>query len=454
MATEERLLIIGGSDAGLSAALRARELDSSVEPLMVLADEYPNFSICGLPFYLSREVPDYWHLAHRTRVEIESLGIKVRTSTRAVSIDPKQKTCRLRAPNGAEEDVGFQKLVIATGAKSVVPQIDGLNLAGVFFLRWMDEARSVDAYIEKYRVKSALLIGAGYINLELADGLTKRKLDVTLIERNPTVLKTVDVELGLLLQNQLEAHGVTVMPGQRAKSINKEGNRLLVDLENGKTISTELVVVATGARPETGLATSAGIGLGEGHAIRVNRRMETNIDAIYAAGDCAETFHRMIGRSSYLPLGSTSHKQGRVAGENAVGGAREFLGTVGTQVVKIFDLIAARAGLKDEDGRGFGFDPVTVAGEYWDHKVYYPGAKKLIIRLTGDRTTGRLLGVQMVGQPETLVAKRIDTIAAALFSHSSVDQLNDLDLSYSPPLNSPWDPLQSSAQAWQKLVVG
>lgn len=452
MATEERLLIIGGSDAGLSAALRARELDPSIKPLMVLADEYPNFSICGIPFYLSREVPDYWHLAHRTRAEIESTGITVQTSTRALAIDTANKTCKLRPPNGVDEDVKFQKLIIATGAKSIVPTIDGLDSPGVFLLRWMDEARAIDAYIEKHRIKSVLLIGAGYINLELADGLTRRRLDVTLIERNSTVLKTVDVELGRLVQRQLEDHGVTVFPGQRAKNINRDGNRLTVTLENGKDISTQMVVVATGARPQTDLAEGAGIALGEGHAIRINRLMETNIDDIYAAGDCAETFHRIVGRSSYLPLGSTSHKQGRIAGENAIGGTREFLGTVGTQVVKIFDLIAARTGLKDEDGRLFGFDPVTVQGEYWDHKVYYPGAKKLFIRLTGDRKTGRLLGVQMVGEPETLVAKRIDTAAAALFAHSSVDELNDLDLSYSPPLNSPWDPLQSSAQDWQKQV--
>jgi NADPH-dependent 2,4-dienoyl-CoA reductase/sulfur reductase-like enzyme len=419
---------------------------------MVLADEYPNFSICGIPFYLSREVPDYWHLAHRTQSEIESLGIRVRTSTRAISIDAQKRSCRLRTPNRADEEVRFQKLVIATGAKSIVPAIDGLNTPGVFFLRWIDEARAVDAYIERHRVRSALLIGAGYINLELADGLTKRRLEVTLIERNATVLKTVDVELGVLVQRQLEAHGVTVLAGQRAKSITRESNRLTVSLENGKAISTELVVVATGARPDTGLAKSAGISLGEGDAIRINQRMETDIDDIYAAGDCAETFHRIAGRSSYLPLGSTSHKQGRVAGESALGGTRELLGTVGTEVVKIFDLIAARSGLKDDDAPKFGFDPVTVSGEYWDHKVYYPGSKKLIIRLTGDRKTGRLLGVQMLGQPETLVAKRIDTAAAALFSGSSVDELNDLDLSYSPPLNSPWDPLQSCAQAWQKLL--
>ena len=175
------------------------------------------------------------------------------------------------------------------------------------------------------------------------------------------------------------------------------------------------------------------------------------MEDIYAAGDCAETFHRLLGRSTYLPLGSTSHKQGRVAGENVIGGSREFQGTVGTQVVKVFELIVARSGLKHDESRRFGFDPLTVAGEFWDHKAYYPGAKKISIRLTGDGQTGKLLGIQMMGAAETLVVKRIDTAAAALYAKSCVDELNELDLSYSPPLNSPWDPLQSIAQEWTRV---
>jgi NADPH-dependent 2,4-dienoyl-CoA reductase/sulfur reductase-like enzyme len=265
-----------------------------------------------------------------------------------------------------------------------------MNLPGVFTLRWMEEARGIDAYIERHGVRTVTLIGAGYINLELADGLTKRRLEVTLIERNPTVLKTVDGEFGRMVETHLEAHGVRVLPSQRAATIQRMQDRLTVCLESGKELSSDLVIVATGARPETALARSAGVQLGEGEAIRVNQRMETNIDDVYAAGDCAETFHRIVGRSTYLPLGSTSHKQGRIAGENAIGGSREFLGTLGTQVVKIFDLVAARTGLKDDDAAGFGFQPLTLAGEYWDHKVYYPGAKKIWLRLTGDSRTGRL----------------------------------------------------------------
>ena len=451
MAISTPLLVIGGSDAGLSAAIRARELDDSSKPMMVLADNYPNYSICGIPFYLSREVPDYWHLAHRTRAEIDALGIDVQPSTLALAIDPKARTCRLRRPDGSEEEVGYEKLLIGTGAESIRPAVEGLHLPGVFTLRWIDEARAIDAYIEEHRVKSVVLVGAGYINLELADGLAKRRLQVTLLERNPAVLKTVDVELGMILEEQLEAQGVSVLTEQSAKGIHRNGPCLAVTLQNGEELFAQLVIVATGVRPQTRLAQSCGVALGAGGAIQVNQRMETNVDDIYAAGDCAETFHRLLGRTSWLPLGSTAHKQGRVAGENAVGGSREFQGTVGTQVVKVFDLVAARTGFKDSDARHFGFEPVTVAGEYWDHKIYYPGAKRIFIRLTGDRRTGQFLGVQMVGAPETLVAKRIDTAAAALFARISVDELNELDLSYSPPLNSPWDPLQSCAQAWLNL---
>lgn len=398
------LLLIGGSDAGLSAALRAREVNPASRPLMLLADEFPNFSICGLPFYLSREVPDYWHLAHRTRAEIEALGIEVRTSTRALGLEPQTRTCRVRRPDGREEVLAYENAVI----------------------------------------------GTGYINLELADGLTRRRLKVTMVERNPSVLKTVDPPFGRAVERHLEAHGVTVLAGQRAQAIERRGGDLVVSLDNGKELSAELVIVATGARPQTALAEACGVDLGEGGAIRVNPRMETNLAHVYAAGDCAETRHRLLGRPTYLPLGSTAHKQGRVAGENAAGGSREFLGTLGTQVVKAFNLIAARTGFKDDDARRFGFDPFTVAAEHWDHKVYYPGAKKIAVRLTGDRRTGQLLGVQLLGEPETLVAKRIDAAAAALFARLGVDELSDLDLSYSPPLGSPWDPLQATAQQWLK----
>jgi NADPH-dependent 2,4-dienoyl-CoA reductase/sulfur reductase-like enzyme len=178
--------------------------------------------------------------------------------------------------------------------------------------------------------------------------------------------------------------------------------------------------------------------------------METNLPAIYAAGDCVETWHHLLGRPTYLPLGTTAHKQGRIAGENAVGGTREFAGTLGTQVVKVFDLVVARTGLRDDEAAQAGFDPFTVEVTTWDHKVYYPGAHEVRIRVTGDRETGRLLGAQMIGHVHAEVAKRIDVVATALFHGMRVEELNDLDLSYTPPVSSPWDPVQMSAQAWTR----
>ncbi len=211
-----------------------------------------------------------------------------------------------------------------------------------------------------------------------------------------------------------------------------------------------MVLVAVGSRPETGLARSAGIETGVKGAICVNRRMETSIPDIYAAGDCAETYHRLLGKNTYLPLGTTAHKQGRIAGENAVGGNREYAGTLGTQSVKIFNLVAARTGLKDDEALKEGFSPLSVDIETWDHKIYYPHAEKMRIRITGDQKTGKLLGAQIIGAYGTEVSKRIDTVAAAIHNGMTVESLNDLDLSYTPPLSSPWDPVQMAAQAWSQ----
>ena len=211
-------------------------------------------------------------------------------------------------------------------------------------------------------------------------------------------------------------------------------------------------MLALGVAPATELAQSANLTLGVRGAIQVNRRMETNLDAVYAAGDCVETWHRLLRAPAYIPLGTTAHKQGLVAGENAAGGSREFSGSLGTQVVKVFDLVAARTGFRDQEARSAGFDPFTAEFVFWDHKRYYPGAHEIHIRLTGDRGSGLLLGAQMVGHLHSEISKRIDIFACALFHGSRVSELGELDLSYTPPFSSPWDPVQMSASAWLKEV--
>lgn len=447
---QDKLVVIGGSDAGISAGLRAKELSPDTEVALILADRYPNFSICGLPFYLSGEVDNWKTLAHRTADEIEKKGIRLFPEHRVTAVVPGRKHVLAADAEGRGTTFPYDRLVIATGGASVVPKLPGIDLPGVFSLRWMADGFAIQKYLAARRPASIVIIGAGYIGMEMADAMTRRGLAVTVVEFLPSVLTTFDPALGGIVRAELERHGVRVFNGFAVERIESAGNRLSVRSVAAEEIAADMVLVAVGSRPETALARSARIETGVKGAICVNRRMETGVPDVYAAGDCAETYHRLLGKNTYLPLGTTAHKQGRIAGENAVGGNREYHGTLGTQSVKIFDLVAARTGLKDDEALKEGYFPLSVDLETPDHKVYYPHAEKMTIRITGDRKTGKLLGAQIIGAYGTEVSKRIDTVAASIHNGMTVESLNDLDLSYTPPLSSPWDPIQMAAQAWSR----
>jgi NADPH-dependent 2,4-dienoyl-CoA reductase/sulfur reductase-like enzyme len=444
------LLIIGGSDAGISAALRAREVNPAFDVTVVVADRYPNYSICGLPFWLSGEIADWRDLAHRKAEDIAHHGINLLLEHTAQAIDPTDKVVTVTNDSGRSRQIAYDKLVIGTGAVPARAPIDGLNLPGVFFLRTMSDGFTLYDYLAAQAPASAVVVGAGYIGLEMADALTRRGIKVTVVEYLPSVLTTLNPALGLLVAEELQRHGVTVATGVAVETIDRRDRHLVVTGSGGFRAKVDLVLVSTGVRPEAGLAATAGVETGRWGAIRVNQAMETNTPDVYAAGDCVETYHRLLERCVYLPLGSTAHKQGRIAGENAAAGRAAFSGTLGTQAVQAFDLVAARTGLRDAEASKAGFDPLTVQVETWDHKIYYPGAHRLHVRVTGDRATGRLLGAQIVGHRTAEVAKRVDVFALALFNRMAVEQLNDVDLSYTPPLSSPWDPVQIAAQAWMK----
>ncbi len=442
------LIIVGGSDAGISAGLRARELDPGCEVTMVVADRFPNYSICGLPFYLSGEVQDWHALAHRAITEIAGAGIHLLLDCTVQAIDMASHRVFLVDEREQTRQLSYDRLIIATGAKPLRPYLVGLDLPGVFLLRFMADAFALQQHLETQAPRSALIIGGGYIGMEMADAFTRRGLSVVVVEHAASVLKTIDTSLGSLVHAELARQGVRVETGVRVERIERDGTHLRVTGSPSFQVDADLVLVAAGVEPRSDLAREARIEVGERGAIRVSRLMETNVADIYAAGDGVETWHRLLGRPTYLPLGTTAHKQGRIAGENAVGGTREFAGTLGTQVVKIFDLVVARTGLRDEEAIQAGFAPLTVETRTWDHNVYYPGAHEVYIRLTGDRETGRLLGAQTIGHIRAEIAQRIDVFATALFNGLDVEDLNDLDLSYTPPLSSPWDPVQQSAQAW------
>jgi NADPH-dependent 2,4-dienoyl-CoA reductase/sulfur reductase-like enzyme len=439
-----RILAIGGSDAGIAAALRARELDHSAEVSVALADDFPNFSICGLPFYLSGETPDWRSLAHRTEFE----GIEILRSHRVSRIDSAAHVVEVQAAGG-EVVLPYDRLIVATGAVPVRPSLPGIDLPGVHLLHHMADAFTLHARLESDSPpRSVAIVGAGYIGIEMADALSHRGLHVTLVSRTDPVFPTVDAPFGAAIADELGRHGVDVLAGREVEAIKAGDPSLAVCVAGGGRVAADLVLIAVGTRPEAGLAIAAGAETGIRDAVKVDRQMRTRLEHVFAAGDCAETWHRVLDRPTWLPLGTTAHKQGRIAGENAVGGHRTFAGAVGTQAVKVFDLVVARTGLLEREARAAGMDATTTELKLWDHKAYYPGAQAMRVRVVGDRCTGKLLGAQILGSTRSEVSKRIDVFAAALFHRMDMESLNDLDLSYTPPLSSPWDPVQATAQAW------
>ncbi len=456
-----RIVAVGGSDAGISAALRIRELDPGAEVTVVLADSYPNYSICGIPYYISGEVGDWRNLAHRTIADLEATGMTLRLDSVARSIDVDGHVVTLAETSGDTETLGYDRLIVGTGALTIRPRIGGLDQLGpehgVHVLHSMNDTFELARTLERQAVKRAVIVGAGYIGLEMAEALTTRGLAVTQIEQLPEVLPTVDHELGALVRLELERHGVQVRCDTRVHAITQptEGSADALAVHafgpdaEPLVMSTDVVLVVVGVRPDSQLAASAGAILAARDAIHVDRQMRTNLTDIYAAGDCAVTYHRLLG-DTYLPLGTTAHKQGRIAGENALGGTREFAGSLGTQVVKTFDLVAARTGLRDHEATAGGLEPLTVSSEADDHKAYYPSSHPITMRYTGDQQTGQLLGLQLIGHINSEIAKRIDIAATAIHNHMTVDAISELDLSYSPPLGSPWDALQHGAQAWSQ----
>ena len=451
------LVIVGGSDAGISAALRARELEPNATVTVVVADAFPNFSICGIPYYISGEVTHWRNLAHRTHADLEATGMRLRLDTLATEIDVAGHRIVVQDGQANTSAIDYDELVVGTGALPVRPPIDGLDVLGpadgVHLLHSMGDTFALERTLTERQPKRALIVGAGYVGLEMAEGLTTRGIEVIQVETLPEVLPTVDPELGSLVHDELTNHGVAVHTRATVTRISRTagaGNQLHVEgraADRDVSWDVDLVLVVVGVRPDTELLITAGAKAGIRGAVVVDETMAAGLPHIWAAGDCVTTHHRLLG-VTYLPLGTTAHKQGRVAGENAVGGAARFAGSLGTQVVKVFDLVAARTGLREHEATTAGFEPVSTQMAPDDHKAYYPGAKPITIRVTGDSRTGRLLGAQMIGPRSAEVSKRVDTYATGLFHVMSVDELSQLDLSYTPPLGSPWDAVQMAAQSW------
>lgn len=454
MAKKERLLVIGGVAAGMSAASRAKRRNPEMEVIVLEKTEFISYGSCGLPYYISDMIKDHNKLVIiPPKVAREKRGIDVRLFHEAVEINPQAKWVRAINHEMHEElTFPYDKLVVATGAGAARPPIPGIDLKHVYVLRTLNDGVALKSYINTGVPKKAVIIGAGYIGLEMAEAFSIRGLDVTIIEKLPNILNTMDSEINEVVEAELKRNQAKLFKNSTVTGFegNDRGEVRAVVLEDGSRFEADLVLVATGIKPHVRFAEAAGIRLGTTGAIAVNEKQETNITDIYSGGDCAESKHLVTGKPTYIPLGPTANKQGRVAGENAAGGYGIFEGIVGTAVFKVFELEVARTGLSSAEAEKQGYNFVTAAITDKCCAGYYPGVSPITIKLVMNRDDGRLLGAMMVGQSG--VSKRIDILAAALYNKNTVEQISHLDLSYAPPFAPVWDPVLIAANIGLKAL--
>jgi NADPH-dependent 2,4-dienoyl-CoA reductase/sulfur reductase-like enzyme len=425
------LVVIGGVAAGLSAAARARRVDPRLEIVVLEKGPVVSYGACGLPYFVEGRVREASQLIVYTPEYFrKERNIEVRTGAKVVSISHPRREVTLESGGR----VRYDRLVIATGARCDTSGMAGANQPHVFTLHTIEDAERMRGFLSDKRPKRGVVIGGGYIGVEAADALRRHGLRVTVLERSQNMLLRDEPWITAAVRKQLEDHGVDLRCGVNVREI---------AADRVADIPCDMVVMSAGFRPNVEIAAATGVEIGRTGAIRTGERMETSLTGVYAAGDCAEVMHLVTGRPTYIPLGTTANKTGRVAGANAAGAHERFGGIVGTSIVGIFGMAFATTGLSAEQARREGFSPVAARIEAQARPRYFQG-RKTTVELVADRATRRLLGGAVLG--EEGAAGRINVIAAALQSRLRVEEFEQLDLAYSPPFSPVWDPLLIAAQ--------
>lgn len=438
-----RFVIIGGDAAGMSAASRAGRLQRDMEIIVFEQTHDVSYSACGMPYNIWDPEASMESLVVRRAEDFrEKQGIDLRTGHRVDMIDREKHIISGENGNGEPFDCGYDKLLIATGASSIVPEIPGIANDGVYFLKNLRDGRMIRNYLETGSVKKAVILGMGYIALEMADALRKRGVHVTMVKPRKRLLPWLNEELSHVIVDELEKNGVELYPGHSVDAIEKTGSGLTVVCDD-RSFECQLVIPAVGVKPNSGIAAAAGLDLDDFGAISVDRRGRTNDPDIYAAGDCADAFSVVTGSKVWVPLALHANRSGRVAGENICGMDTTLKGIACSAVFKVFELEVARAGINPAEARAAGFDPLEVVITSRSRAHGHPGNKTIHVAMTGDKKTGRLLGVQMAGAEG--VAHRIHSFAVALHNSMSAEDFWQADLAYAPPFGPVWDPLLTAA---------
>src|SRR5215472_11054072 len=444
----ERIVVIGADAAGMSAAAQAKRIaGEAVEIIAFERGAHSSYSACGIPYWVAGDIDEWERLIARSPEEHRRNGIDLhmRTEVEEIDLAAGRVAVRDRAARRSHRE-GFDSLNIATGAVPVRPPLPGADAAGVFGVQTLDDGAALLADLNRARPRRAVVVGGGYIGVEMAEALVRRGVTVTVVDRSAQPMTTLDPDMGAAVHRAMKGIGIdvhtdTIVIGFEAG----RDRRIRSVLTAHGSIPADVVILGLGVRPNTALAGQAGLPLGDHGGLRTNLQMRVlGHDRIWAGGDCVEVLNLVSGQYQHVPLGTHANKQGRVIGHNLAGSYATFPGVVGTAVSKVCDLEIARTGLRERDAERAGFGYVTVTVQSGTKAGYFPGAQDMTVKITAERRSGRLLGVQIVGYEGS--AKRIDTAAVALWNRMTVEDMTALDLGYAPPFSPVWDPILVAAR--------
>ena len=436
-----KVIIIGGVAGGASAAARIRRLDETAQIIVLERSNYVSYANCGLPYFIGGVIREQAELTLQTPQSFwERFHIDVRVRNEAVDIDVKSKTVAIRRLDTGEiYHEQYDKLLLSPGAKPVVPHLPGVTSDRIFSLRTVEDTLRIRKFIEEYKPATAVLVGGGFIGLEMAENLTAMGISVTVIQRSNQLFAPMDADMASFIHAQMRSHGVKLELEKTVTGFSSKGGKPVTMIKDSEPISSDLVLLGVGVEPETVLAKKAGLALGIRGAVAVNEYMETSVPDIYAVGDAVEVSHFVTGKKSLISLAGPANKQGRIAADNICGGNSMFKGAQGSSVIKIFEMTGAVTGINEKtaEAAGIVYDKVVLSPV--SHAAYYPGGQTMYMKVLYEKETLRLLGAQIAGYEG--VDKRIDVIAAAIRAGMTADKLAELELAYAPPYSSTKDPV-------------
>ena len=449
-----KTVIVGGVAGGATAAARIRRLNEQAEIVVFERSGYISYANCGLPYYIGGVIEDPGELTLQTPESFSSrFRVSVRVHHEVTAIHPEQKTVSVRnLKTGEQFEESYDKLLLSPGARPTLPRLSGIDLDKVFTLRTVEDTFRIKEYIEKHHPRSAVLAGGGFISLELAENLRKLGMEVTIVQRPKQLMNPFDTDMASFIHSEVRRHGIRLALGHTVEGFEEKEKGVDVLLKDAAPLHADLVVLAIGVTPDTHLAKEAGLELGIRDSIAVNDRMETSVPDIYAVGDAVQVKHFVTGQETLISLAGPANKQGRIAADNICGKDSHYPGSLGSSVIRVFDLTAAATGLNETNARKAGLHTDTVILSPLNHAGYYPGGKSMMMKVVFEKETFRLLGAQIIGYEG--VDKRIDVLAAAVCAGFSAIRLKELDLSYAPPYSSAKDPVNLAGFMIENIADG